>query len=145
MFVIACLSPKTVITHRILRWGGLPNLRTIIVSYRLNGGTKGPQHSSKEVCHHGGSRQSYFPDNEVGRKVFNLIIKDRAMRVTFRVCRLIAEVMTSERVDVITSNDVHRKTDLNVGANYGYSDPTCLDGVTYDTGFRYKVGWFRTL
>jgi deltex-like protein len=99
---------------------------TITVNYHFPGGTQGPEHPNPGQHYEGTSRTGYFPDNEEGNKVVNLLKIAWDRKLIFRV----GMSVTTGLDNCVVWNGVHHKTSTSGGAsNYGYPDETYLERV----------------
>ena len=98
----------------------------IIVRYDFSPGIQGPKHPNpgQPYSAPGFPRTGYFPDNEKGRKVVEL------MKVAFdrRLVFTVGKSVTSGAENVITWNGIHHKTSIS-GGNWSYPDDKYLDNV----------------
>lgn len=95
----------------------------IIVTYDFTGGIQGPEHPNPGQHYFATSfpRITYFPDNEQGRKIVEMIKIAFQRRLVFTVGRSV----TTGEDNVITWNEIHHKTSIESGT-YGYPDSNYL-------------------
>jgi deltex-like protein len=99
---------------------------TITVNYYFPNGTQGPEHPNPGQAYEGTSRTGYFPDNDEGNKVVNLLKIAWDRRLIFRI----GTSVTTGQENCVVWNGIHHKTSTSGGpSNYGYPDDTYLERV----------------
>ncbi|XP_062614142.1 uncharacterized protein LOC134275876 [Saccostrea cucullata] len=105
---------------------GYEGFGTIVVKYKFNPGTQGPDHPNPGKPYDGTERRGFLPDNEEGRKVLRLLQTAFDRKLTFTI----GYSRTTGKDNVVTWNDIHHKTKRDTGAQrFGYPDPTYLQRV----------------
>jgi len=101
----------------------------IVVTYNFRGGVQGPNHANPGRHYSAGSfpRTAYFPDNEQGRKIVQMLKIAFDRRLVFTVGRSV----TTGADNVVTWNGIHHKTSIQ-GEPYGYPDPNYLKRVEHE-------------
>ena len=102
------------------------SIGTILVTYNFTGGIQGSNHPNPGQVYSASSfpRTAYFPDNEKGNEIVDLL------RIAFdrRLVFTVGISITSGQSNVITWNGIHHKTSRH-GGPFGYPDDGYLDRV----------------
>ena len=94
---------------------------TLVVTYSFTSGVS----DGKRFSAVGFPRTGYFPANDKGRKVVNLLKTAFKRRLVFRI----GTSCTTGMADCVIWNDIHHKTSLTPGDPHGYPDTGYLDRV----------------
>lgn len=122
-------QPVGTMTDTIIRLSlpGYPGCSTIQITYTFHSGVQGPDHPhpGKRYSAYAFPRTAYLPDNEKGRKVLRLLKVAFQRKLTFTI----GQSVTTGIDDVITWNEIHHKTSVELSSAHGYPDPNYLDNV----------------
>ncbi|KAK3610487.1 hypothetical protein CHS0354_016676 [Potamilus streckersoni] len=127
--VITGNQPKGQMTQQIDKHHDLEGYKgfgIIEITYHIPGGIQRDDHPKPGQLYSGLTRNAYLPNNEKGKKVFNLLHLAFKRRLIFTIGRSV----TTGQDDMVTWNDIHHKTSMHGGPQrFGYPDPTYLDRV----------------
>uniref|UniRef100_A0A8D0GGZ9 E3 ubiquitin-protein ligase n=1 Tax=Sphenodon punctatus TaxID=8508 RepID=A0A8D0GGZ9_SPHPU len=101
---------------------------TILIVYNINRGIQGPEHPNpgSPYTARGFPRYCYLPDNEMGRKVLELLKVAWNRRLIFTI----GTSSTTGESNTVVWNEIHHKTEMNSNhSGHGYPDPNYLDNV----------------
>ncbi|KAM6162457.1 E3 ubiquitin-protein ligase DTX3L [Erethizon dorsatum] len=121
-------QPKGTMSHSLIKTSlpGYDSCGTIVIRYRMEGGTQTEHHPNPGRYYPGTQRVAYLPDNKEGKEVLELLQVAFDRKLIFTVGYSRAQGVS----DVITWNDIHHKTSQSGGPlNYGYPDPDYLKRV----------------
>ncbi|XP_041455804.1 E3 ubiquitin-protein ligase DTX1-like [Lytechinus variegatus] len=107
---------------------GFSSCGTIRIIYNIPPGTQGQEHPSpgRRYSSRGFPRMCYLPDNEIGRKILQLLIIAWDRRLIFTI----GTSVTTGEPNTVVWNEIHHKTEFGSNVTgHGFPDPNYFTNI----------------